>query len=72
MSNNFKQPKIKITIELEEEWIRLIQVAGKIKYGKIDIVVQNGIPVRLDNVIQQIKLDDPADFRDKMECVPLL
>ena len=48
-------------MELNNQETNLIEFIKKIKYGKITVVVQNGIPIRLEASYQQINLSQPLD-----------
>lgn len=45
----------------EKQWERLRRVLERVRYGEIRIVINNGAPVRIDSITQQIKLDGSED-----------
>jgi hypothetical protein len=55
-------------------WQRLKIVAEKMQFGEMKVIVHEGRPVRIENVIQRIKLDDienEKEFEDKLKTVIL-
>lgn len=44
--------------EIPEEWEALMLLCQKMQYGEFRIIVQNGKPVRAENVVKTIKLDN--------------
>jgi len=39
----------------------LIEFCRKMKYGKITVVIQNSVPVRIEASYQQVSLSQPLD-----------
>lgn len=64
--------KARVMREIPAEWDRLIKFAEVLKYGEAKIIFQNGVPVRIDHAIQQIKIDNEKDFDDDLKTIPLI
>ena len=71
MSDQFK-PENKVVREIEKEWDRFIKVAQKIDFGRLEVILQNGKPVRIEIAVKQIKLDVDKDYEDGLKTIPLL
>lgn len=54
-----------------KEWERLQILAERIGYGELRVIIQAGKPVRVENAIKQIKLDNPEDFAQGLDSVSL-
>ena len=63
---------LRVSKEIPPEWLRLMDVAARIQYGEVRIVIQNGTPIRVEVAIKQIKLDSDKDFQDGLKTIPLL
>jgi len=57
--------------EMTPEWKRLMQLAEVIKFGKAEVMFQNGKPVVVNFAIKTIKLDKGTDFKEGLETIPL-
>lgn len=58
--------------DLSPEWQRLMAIAERIQFGECRLVFQRGKPVRVEAVIQQIKLDGPdSDIDEKLKIITL-
>lgn len=66
------QNKTRVLKEIDKEWERLIKVAQRIDFGRVEIVFQNGKPLRVEMGIKQIKLDADKDFDEDLKTIPLL
>lgn len=54
-----------------EHWARLVQVVEKVEYGRIELIIKDGVPIRAEVVVKQIKLDCDDDLHDKLKTIPL-
>lgn len=49
-------PETKIKVELSTSELKLIEYIRKLKWGSVEITVQNSLPVIIKQAIQTIKL----------------
>ena len=56
---------------LPPEWQRLMKLAEVLKYGKAEIMFQNGKPVVVNFAIKTMKLDSDKDFLNTLDTIPL-
>jgi len=56
--------------QISPEWERLIKVAARVNYGHLSVILQNGKPVRVEQVTKQIKLDSD-NFEDDFKVITL-
>lgn len=66
------QEKTRVLKEIDKEWDRLMKIAQRIDFGRVEIIFQNGKPLRVEKGIKQIKLDVDKDFEDDLKTIPLL
>lgn len=66
------QDKTRVLKEIDKEWDRLMKLAQRIDFGRIEVIIQNGKPVRVEVVVKQIKLDVDKDFDEGLKTIPLL
>lgn len=66
------QNKTRVLKEIDKEWDRLMKVAQRIDFGRVEIVFQNGKPIRVEVLVKQIKLDGDKEFEDELKTIPLL
>lgn len=66
------QDKTRVLKEIDKEWDRLMKIAQRIDFGRIEIILQNGKPIRIEVVVKQIKLDVDKDFEEGLKTIPLL
>jgi len=66
------QDKTRVLKEVDKEWDRLMKIAQRIDFGRIEIILQNGKPIRIEVVVKQIKLDVDKDFEEGLKTIPLL
>ena len=66
------QNKTRVLKEIDKEWDRLMKVAQRIDFGRVEIVFQNGKPIRVEVLVKQIKLDSDKEFEDELKTIPLL
>lgn len=66
------QDKTRVLKEIDKEWDRLMKVAQRIDFGRVEIVFQNGKPIRVEVLVKQIKLDSDKEFEDELKTIPLL
>jgi len=45
----------------KEKWEKIKEVAERIEYGELRIIIQRGEPVRIEQIVKSIKLDDPDE-----------
>ncbi len=64
--------KTRVLKEIDKEWDRLMKIAQRIDFGRVEVIFQNGKPVRVEIVVKQIKLDVDKDFEDGLKTIPLL
>ncbi len=64
--------KTRVLKEIDKEWDRLMKVAQRIDFGRVEIVFQNGKPIRVEVLVKQIKLDSDKEFEDELKTIPLL
>lgn len=62
MENNIT-PQTRVMRELPPEWRRLIELCERMRFGDMTISVVNGKPILVKNLLQNIKLDNPDDFK---------
>lgn len=55
-----------------KEWERLKLLMGRVGFGEIRIIIKDGKPVRAENIVRQIKLDDDEGFNEKLRGISLL
>lgn len=61
----------RVAKEITLEWQNLMVLVERVQYGEVRIVVQNGKPVRAEQIVKAVKLDAP-DFREELSTVSLL
>lgn len=66
------QPKTRIVREVEPEWDKLMRFAAALNFGEAKVVFKEGKPVRIDNAVKMIKLDDEQDFKEGLKTIPIL
>lgn len=66
------QNKTRVLKEIDKEWDRLMKIAQRIDFGRVEVIFQNGKPVRVEIVVKQIKLDVDKDFEEGLNTIPLL
>ena len=66
------QNKTRVLKEVDKEWDRLMKISQRIDFGVIEIILQNGKPIRIEVVVKQIKLDVDKDFEEGLKTIPLL
>lgn len=70
MQNYNNQNKTGVMREIPPEWDRLMEICEKMKYGRIEIIVKDGIPTDAEHVVPHIKLNGPKeDFKEKMRTL---
>jgi len=58
--------------EITKEWDNLMHLVERLKFGELRIVIQHGKPVRVEQVVNQVKLDGDEDFKKGLDTIPLL
>jgi hypothetical protein len=53
--------------EETKRWERVRQIAKKVGFGEFRMIVQNGMPVRVENIIQQIRVDNQEEFEKSIK-----
>ena len=48
--------KEKTTMNLTEKEVRLMEIIRKLDFGEVRIVIQDGVPTRLEEIKRSIKL----------------
>lgn len=48
--------KEKTTMKLTEKEVRLMEIIRKLDFGEVRIVIQDGVPTRLEEIKRSIKL----------------
>lgn len=66
------QEKTRVLREIDKEWDHLMKIAQRIDFGRVEVVIQNGKPIRVEMAIKQIKLDVDKDFDEDLKTIPLL
>lgn len=56
MAEDLTQPK-----NLSPEWLRLIKLVERLRFGEIRLIVQQGKPQRIEIAVKQVKLDQPIE-----------
>ena len=63
--------KTRVLKEISPETERLIRLIEKVGFGEVRIVIQNGKPVRAENIVRQVKLDSPDEFEQGFKTISL-
>lgn len=51
-----QKPEQKVTVEISPTELRLLEYLRKLKWGSVEITVQNALPVIIKAAVQTIKL----------------
>lgn len=57
--------------EIPPQWERLMRIAAVVHFGELRVIIQNGVPTRVDGGIKQIKLDTEPEFAEGLKTIPL-
>jgi hypothetical protein len=64
-------PPTRVSKEITLEWQNLMSLVERVQFGEVRIVIQNGKPMRAEQIVKAVKLDAP-DFREELKTVSLL
>ena len=64
--------KTRILREIDKEWDCLMKLAHRIDFGRVEVILQNGKPIRAELIVKQIKLDVDKEFEEGLKTIPLL
>lgn len=70
MTQEYQTNKIRVVREITPEWQRLMDLAERVKKGRIEIIFNEGRPVQAEIIVQKVKLDCDEDI-EKMKVFGL-
>lgn len=57
-------------MDTKRQWDRIKEIAEHTSYGTLEVVLRNGVPVRVD-IKKTIKLDSEEEYKESLKSISL-